>query len=133
MVRRPGRRGSQVVCRHLRQFKDLNIARYGEAGYEVHGKPAGTVMAVTFELGGQAFCALNGGPQFRFNEAISFQVRCETQEEVDYYWAKLSEGGDEKAQQAAGSRTSTASPGRSSAASCSRCSTTPTPQDPSGS
>ena len=79
--------------------KIVNIARYGEAGHEVHGKPAGTVMTVAFELDGQAFTALNGGPMFKFNEAISFQVNCETQEEVDYYWKKLSEGGDEKAQQ----------------------------------
>ena len=77
----------------------VTISRYGEAGYEVHGRPAGTVMVVAFELDGQAFTALNGGPLFKFNEAISFQVNCETQEEVDYYWEKLSEGGDEKAQQ----------------------------------
>jgi predicted 3-demethylubiquinone-9 3-methyltransferase (glyoxalase superfamily) len=76
-----------------------NISRYGEAGQEVHGKPAGTVMTVAFELDGQTFTALNGGPIFKFNEAISLQVDCETQEEVDYYWEKLSEGGDEKAQQ----------------------------------
>ena len=75
------------------------ISRYGEAGYEIHGKPAGTVLTMEFELNGQAFTALNGGPIFKFNEAISFQVSCESQEEVDYYWAKLSEGGDEKAQQ----------------------------------
>ncbi len=56
-------------------------------------------MAVTFELDGQAFTALNGGPSFKFNESISFQVDCKTQEEIDYYWEKLSEGGDEKAQQ----------------------------------
>jgi predicted 3-demethylubiquinone-9 3-methyltransferase (glyoxalase superfamily) len=83
-------------------FKDskvVNISRYGEAGYEVHGKPAGTVMTVAFELNGQAFTALNGGPTFKFNEAISLQIMCETQEEVDYYWEKLTEGGDEKAQQ----------------------------------
>jgi predicted 3-demethylubiquinone-9 3-methyltransferase (glyoxalase superfamily) len=79
--------------------KIVNIARYGEAGREVHGKPPGTVMTVAFELDGQAFTALNGGPIFKFNEAISFQVNCETQEEVDYYWEKLSEGGDERAQQ----------------------------------
>ena len=79
--------------------KIVNISRYGEAGYEVHGKPAGTVMAVAFELNGQVFAALNGGKAFKFNEAISFQVHCQTQEEVDYYWEKLSEGGDEKAQQ----------------------------------
>lgn len=77
----------------------VNITRYGEAGHEVHEKPAGTVMVVAFELDGQAFTALNGGPMFKFNEAISFQVSCETQKEVDYYWEKLSEGGDEKAQQ----------------------------------
>jgi predicted 3-demethylubiquinone-9 3-methyltransferase (glyoxalase superfamily) len=76
-----------------------NISRYGEAGYEFHGKPAGTVMTMEFELNGQVFTALNDGPMFKFNEAISFQVSCESQEEVDYYWGKLSEGGDEKAQQ----------------------------------
>lgn len=75
------------------------VARYGKAGHEVHGRPAGTVMTVAFELEGQAFTALNGGPVFKFNEAISFQVNCETQAEVDYYWEKLSEGGDVKAQQ----------------------------------
>jgi predicted 3-demethylubiquinone-9 3-methyltransferase (glyoxalase superfamily) len=76
-----------------------NVARYGKAGHEIHGRPAGTVMVVAFELDGQGFTALNGGPMFKFNEAISFQVNCETQEEVDYYWEKLSKGGDEKAQQ----------------------------------
>ena len=77
----------------------VEVTRYGGAGREVHGKPAGTVMAVAYELDGQPFTALNGGPQFKFNEAISFQVGCKTQEEVDYYWEKLSAGGDEKAQQ----------------------------------
>jgi predicted 3-demethylubiquinone-9 3-methyltransferase (glyoxalase superfamily) len=76
-----------------------NKSRYGEAGYEIHGKPAGTVLTIEFELNGQAFTALNGGPVFKFNEAISFQVGCESQAEVDYYWGKLSEGGDKKAQQ----------------------------------
>jgi predicted 3-demethylubiquinone-9 3-methyltransferase (glyoxalase superfamily) len=83
----------------FRNSRIVNISRYGEVGYEVHGRPAGTVMAVAFELAGQAFTALNGGPLFRFNEAISFQVHCETQEDVDYYWEKLSAGGDDKAQQ----------------------------------
>jgi predicted 3-demethylubiquinone-9 3-methyltransferase (glyoxalase superfamily) len=83
----------------FRNSKIINVSRYGEAGYEVHGKRAGTVMVVAFELASQAFTALNGGPMFKFNEAISFQVNCETQEEVDYYWEKLSAGGDEKAQQ----------------------------------
>jgi predicted 3-demethylubiquinone-9 3-methyltransferase (glyoxalase superfamily) len=77
----------------------VKVARYGEAGPGVHGKPAGTVMVVAFELDGQAFTALNGGPMFTFNEAISLQVHCETQAEVDYYWEKLSAGGDATAQQ----------------------------------
>ena len=76
-----------------------NITRYGEEGYEIHGRPAGTVMTVEFHLDGQVFVALNGGPVFKFNEAISFQVHCETQEEVDHYWEKLSKGGDKNAQQ----------------------------------
>ena len=75
------------------------ISRYGEAGREVHGRAPGTVLTVAFELDGQSFTALNGGPVFKFNEAISFQINCETQEEVDYYWEKLSEGGDKNAQQ----------------------------------
>jgi predicted 3-demethylubiquinone-9 3-methyltransferase (glyoxalase superfamily) len=79
--------------------KITKVSRYGEAGHEVHGRPAGTVMTVAFELDGQAFTALNGGPVFKFNEAVSFQISCQTQEEVDYSWAKLSDGGDEKAQQ----------------------------------
>lgn len=83
----------------FRNSKIVNISRYGEAGREFHGKPPGSVMTVAFELDGQPFTALNGGPVFKFNEAVSFQVNCETQEEVDYYWDKLSEGGDEKAQQ----------------------------------
>jgi predicted 3-demethylubiquinone-9 3-methyltransferase (glyoxalase superfamily) len=79
--------------------KIVSMSRYGEAGHEVHGRPAGTVMTVAFELDGHAFTALNGGPMFKFNEAISFQVSCETQEELDYYWERLSEGGDREAQQ----------------------------------
>ncbi|HEX9942524.1 MAG TPA: VOC family protein [Thermoanaerobaculia bacterium] len=76
-----------------------NIGRYGEAGQEIHGRAPGSVMIVAFELDGQTFTALNGGPLFKFNEAISLQVNCETQDEVDYYWEQLSAGGDEKAQQ----------------------------------
>jgi predicted 3-demethylubiquinone-9 3-methyltransferase (glyoxalase superfamily) len=75
------------------------VSRYGEAGHEVHGRPAGSVMTVEFELNGQSFTALNGGPHFKFNEAVSFQIMCRTQEEVDHYWNKLSQGGDPKAQQ----------------------------------
>jgi predicted 3-demethylubiquinone-9 3-methyltransferase (glyoxalase superfamily) len=83
-------------------FKDAKItaiSRYGEAGKEHHGKPPGSVMTVTFELNGQSFTALNGGPIFKFNEAVSLQIECATQEEVDYYWEKLNEGGDPEAQQ----------------------------------
>jgi predicted 3-demethylubiquinone-9 3-methyltransferase (glyoxalase superfamily) len=83
----------------FRNSRIVSMSRYGEAGREVHGKPPGTVMTVAFELDGQTFTALNGGPVFTFNEAISFQVYCETQEKVDYYWEKLSVGGDEQAQQ----------------------------------
>ena len=75
------------------------ILRYSEVGQEFHGKPAGSVMTVAFELDGLAFTALNGGPLFRFNEAVSLQVYCETQQELDHYWEKLSAGGDENAQQ----------------------------------
>ena len=75
------------------------ITRYGEAGREIHGKELGSVMTVEFEIAGQPFIALNGGPICQFNEAVSFQVPCESQEEVDYYWEKLTEGGDKQAQQ----------------------------------
>jgi predicted 3-demethylubiquinone-9 3-methyltransferase (glyoxalase superfamily) len=77
----------------------VETSRYGEAGKEVHGRPAGSVMTVGFELDGQPFTALNGGPVFKFNEAISLQVNCETQQEVDHYWNRLSEGADPNAQQ----------------------------------
>jgi len=78
----------------FKKSKIGKISRYGEEGYEIHGKPAGTVLTVEFELNGQTFTALNGGPVFKFNEAISFQVSCKSQKEVDYYWEKLSEGGE---------------------------------------
>jgi predicted 3-demethylubiquinone-9 3-methyltransferase (glyoxalase superfamily) len=71
--------------------KVLDVARYGSAG----PRDEGTVMTVTFELDGQTFVALNGGPDFAFNEAVSFQVSCKDQGEVDSYWSKLSEGGEE--------------------------------------
>jgi predicted 3-demethylubiquinone-9 3-methyltransferase (glyoxalase superfamily) len=83
----------------FRNSRIVRMSRYGEAGREVHGKPPGTVMTVAFELDGQTFTALNGGPVCTFNEAISFQVDCETQKEVDYYWEQLSVGGDAQAQQ----------------------------------
>ena len=74
----------------FKNSKVLSITRYGEAG----PGPAGTVLTAAFQLQGQEFIALNGGPQFKFTEAISFSVNCETQEEVDQYWEKLSEGGE---------------------------------------
>ncbi|HTO49060.1 MAG TPA: VOC family protein [Burkholderiales bacterium] len=92
----------EAVRFYMSVFKNsriVSISRYGEAGHAVHGMPAGTVLTVAFELDGQRFTALNGGPVFKFNEALSLQVSCETQEEVDYYWERLSAGGDERAQQ----------------------------------
>jgi len=77
----------------------VSVARYGSAGQEIHGRPPGSVMVVAFELDGQSFAALNGGPIFKFNEALSLQVNCETQDEIDHYWEKLGAGGDPKAQQ----------------------------------
>ena len=71
------------------------IARYDKAGEKVTGRPAGSVMTIEFQLNGQEFIALNGGPHFKFNEAVSFVVSCRTQAEVDYYWKKLSAGGSE--------------------------------------
>jgi predicted 3-demethylubiquinone-9 3-methyltransferase (glyoxalase superfamily) len=71
------------------------ISRFGKAGREVHGKEAGSVMVVEFEIEGQTFTALNGGPLFKFNEAVSFQVSCETQAEIDHFWKSLSQGGQE--------------------------------------
>jgi len=85
----------------FRNSRIVNVARYGDAGHEIHGKPAGTVMIVAFELDGQAFTALNGGPRFTFNDAISFQVTCETQADVDYYWEELFAGGNATARQCA--------------------------------
>ncbi len=71
------------------------ITYYGASGFEIHGKPAGSVMTVAFELDGHRFTALNGGPNFKFSEAISFEVSCETQEEIDYYWERLGQNGGE--------------------------------------
>ena len=71
------------------------VSRYGKEGFEVHGKKAGTVMTVEFELEGQKFLALNGGPHFKFNEAVSFQVHCETQQEIDHFWSELAKDGEE--------------------------------------
>ena len=82
-------------------FKNSRITqttRYPDVGFETHHKPAGSVLTVEFELDGTRFTALNGGPDFKFNEAISLQIFCETQDEIDYYWNKLTPGGDPSAQ-----------------------------------
>lgn len=76
----------------------VSVLHYGEAGREQHGREPGTVLIVAFELDGQSFTALNGGPQYKLNEAISLQVDCKDQDEVDYYWDKLGKGGDVNAQ-----------------------------------
>lgn len=79
-------------------FKDAKITevtRYGSEGHDVHGQPAGRVMTVSFELDGMPFLALNGGPQYQFSEAVSLQVMCDSQDEIDYYWDRLTAGGEE--------------------------------------
>jgi predicted 3-demethylubiquinone-9 3-methyltransferase (glyoxalase superfamily) len=77
------------------QSKLGKITHYGKEGKEIHGKPAGSVLTVEFEIEGVKFIALNGGPQFKFDEAVSFQVLCETQADIDYFWSKLAQGGEE--------------------------------------
>ena len=72
-----------------------NISYYGKEGFDIHGQKEGTVLTVDFQINGQHFTALNGGPLFKFNESISFQIFCETQEEIDDYWRKLTAGGEE--------------------------------------
>jgi predicted 3-demethylubiquinone-9 3-methyltransferase (glyoxalase superfamily) len=92
----------EAVKFYISIFKNSKIGkvtRYGKEGYEIHRMREGTVMTIDFEIEGQKFVALNGGPMFKFNEAISFQVNCKDQKEVDYYWENLSEGGDKNAQQ----------------------------------
>ena len=82
----------------FKKAKIVAINRYPAVGQEIHRRPAGSVMTVDFVLNGLPFTALNGGPLFQFNEAVSMQVLCRTQAEIDYYWEKLSAGGDERAQ-----------------------------------
>ncbi len=82
----------------FKDSKNSDVTRYDDEGSKASGRPKGTVMTASFFIDGQEFVALNGGPHFKFTEAISFVINCETQEEVDYYWSKLTEGGDEKAQ-----------------------------------
>lgn len=82
----------------FKKSKIGTIARYDKAGEKVSGRPAGSVMTVEFQIEGQDFIALNGGPMFKFNESISFVVNCKTQKEVDYYWKKLLAGGGRESQ-----------------------------------
>jgi len=82
----------------FKNSKILDVARYGKVGYETHRKPEGSVMTVIFEIEGVPFTALNGGPIFKFTEAISLQIYVDDQKELDYYWNKLTPGGDPKAQ-----------------------------------
>ena len=79
----------------FKNSKINTIARYPDEGQKIHGKEAGSVMSVAFQLAGQSFVALNGGRHFKFDEAVSFQIYCESQDEVDYFWSKLSAGGKE--------------------------------------
>ena len=79
----------------FKNSKISTVARYPDEGREIHGKPAGSVMVVDFEIAGQKFVALNGGPRFTFDEAVSFQDYCDSQDEVDYFWRRLTEGGKE--------------------------------------
>ena len=83
----------------FKNSKIKHISRYGDAAAKAAHRPKGSVLTIAFELDGQDFTALNGGPVFKFNEAVSFMVNCENQDELDHYWNKLSEGGDPKAQQ----------------------------------
>jgi predicted 3-demethylubiquinone-9 3-methyltransferase (glyoxalase superfamily) len=80
------------------QSKINSISRYGDDFCEKTGRPAGSIMTIDFEINGQPYVALNGGPMFQFNESVSFVVNCDSQDEVDLYWDQLSAGGDEKAQ-----------------------------------
>lgn len=94
-----GEEAAQFYCTIFPNSRVGKVSRYGKEGREIHGKPEGSAMSVEFELDGQPFTAINGGPVFKFTEAISFQIHCETQEEVDHYWERLLEGDDAQPQQ----------------------------------
>jgi predicted 3-demethylubiquinone-9 3-methyltransferase (glyoxalase superfamily) len=96
------REAEEAARFYVSVFPDSRITRttyYGDEGRESHGREAGSVLTVTFQIVGCFVTALNGGPQFKFNEAVSLQVMCDSQEEIDRYWGKLTAGGDEQAQQ----------------------------------
>ena len=87
---------AKFYCSVFKNSKITQISHYPEAGQDIHRKPAGSVMVVAFEIDGQPFTALNGGPQFKFDEAVSFQVPCESQAEIDYYWSALTKDGGQE-------------------------------------
>lgn len=96
------KQAEEAVAFYISIFKEGKISRttyYTEEGFDIHKMPAGTVMTIEFEINNQSFVALNGGPVFRFSEAISFIINCEDQVMIDYYWERLSAGGDTNAQQ----------------------------------
>jgi predicted 3-demethylubiquinone-9 3-methyltransferase (glyoxalase superfamily) len=90
---------AKFYCSIFRNSNVKQVTRYGDAAAQAAGRPKGSVLTVAFELDGQEFMALNGGPIFKVNEAVSFIVNCDNQDELDHYWNKLSEGGDPNAQQ----------------------------------
>jgi predicted 3-demethylubiquinone-9 3-methyltransferase (glyoxalase superfamily) len=90
---------AQMYCAIFPASKITAVSRYGEAGREIHGRAPGSAMMVTFDLAGQSFMALNGGPVFKFTEAVSLVIHCDTQAEIDHYWSALGAGGDPAAQQ----------------------------------
>src|SRR5262249_20111094 len=95
-------RAEEAANHYTSIFKNSKITHtqyYSEAGKKDHDGKTGSVMVVAFELNGHPFVGLNGGPHFKFNEAVSFQVDCANQDEIDYYWEKLGEGGDEAKRQ----------------------------------
>ena len=104
----------------FKNFAIKQINRYGHAGRDVHGKEPGSVMVVEFEIEGQTFTALNGGPQFKFDKAVSFQVMCDTQAEIDYFWSKLSQDEPGEPMRLAEGRI-TDCPGRSCRRNCRNC------------
>jgi len=96
------KQAEEAVKYYLTIFRNSRINRmsyYGKEGHDIHKMPEGMIMTIDFELEGSNFTALNGGPVFKFNEAVSFVINCDSQEEIDYYWDKLTAGGDERAQQ----------------------------------
>lgn len=89
----------EAVNFYVSVFKNSKIestSRYGKEGFEFHGQKEGTLLTANFQINGQSFVALNGGPLFKFTEAVSFQVFCDTQEEIDYYWEILTKDGGEE-------------------------------------